>query len=190
MVNSFALKERRIGFGPLAVISLCLLPLFLATQSAGPQGLCTQAGHSSPQDRTARGRSRPADTQKLSGTDWVSARSVKAMRQARARLWWPRQDWEHGDQGLVAQLSGGGPRNGEKLTFDSPTFRTWTKAHCTSIAEPKLLNFCSGFISIPIPIATLKSAIYNSGNIEISLYSSWQPPNWLKGTVSREFCFN
>ena len=124
MVNSFALKERRIGFGPLAVISLCLLPLFLAMQSAGPQGLCTQAGHSSPQDRTARGRSRPADTQKLSGTDWVSARSVKAMRQARARLWWPRQDWEHDDQGLVAQLNGGGPRNGEKLTFDSPTFRT------------------------------------------------------------------
>ncbi len=75
----------------------------------GPQGLCTQAGHSSPQDRTARGRSTPPDTQKLSGTGWVSALSVKAMRQVRERLWWPRQGREQGDQGLADQLSGGGP---------------------------------------------------------------------------------
>ena len=75
----------------------------------GPQGLCTQAGHSSPQGRTARGRSTPPDTQKESGTGWLSARSVNRMRQARERLWWPRQGWEQGDQGLADQLRGGGP---------------------------------------------------------------------------------
>ncbi len=81
----------------------------------GPQGLCTQAGHSSPQARTARGRSTPPETQKESGTAWLSVRSVNVMRQARERDWWPRQGREQGDQGLATQLRGGGPVEKEGL---------------------------------------------------------------------------